>query len=218
MRHVQLLSLAFAVLCGDLVGQESKIPTPPLNAGQSEIGLTKVEFPIRPTGKYAFVARFTPSTEEQKVRDTLPFEWIEIEWMIPGQLYKNIPPVDHRLRLSRDGDATYVTGSFGDDIIRSGRTDLGDFGRYSLLLEQFRVGKKDCDLGRTVNVSHPLESTLRVKPVDSDPHTFRNADKIGDYRFWLIQTALMQQVSEIKWKEQKDTEPTDAPKSATARP
>ena len=152
VRHIRLLFLVFALLFGVAFGQEPKIPTPPLSAGQSEVGLTKVEFPIRPTGKYAFVSGFIPTTEQQKVRDSLPFEWIEIEGMIPGRIYENIPPVEHRLRLSRDGAATYVTGSFGDDKVRSGRIDLSDFGRYSLLLEQFRVGKKDCDLVRIKGV------------------------------------------------------------------
>ncbi len=212
--------LVFGSFAATLAAKDPQVPTPPLHAGQKEGGVSAISIPIRPTGKYSFVNGFIPTVDQERIRELLPYEWIEIEWMVPGQLFKNIPPVDHRLRLNLDGSTQYVTGSFGDDVCRTGKISFSDFGRYCLLLEQFGVGTKECDLGRTVAVSHPLESTLRVHS-KSGLHTYQNADKIGDYRFWLIQTALMQQVSDVAWitePAQKNTEQNHAPKSAIDRP
>ncbi|MCR9211956.1 MAG: hypothetical protein NXI28_27360 [bacterium] len=210
LQHTSLAVIAFFSASIALHAQDADIPTPPLNSGHADGGSSELTIPIRPTGKYKFLAGFIPTSEEEKVRDSLPYEWIEIRWMIPGQLYKNVPPVDHRLRLNRDGTASYVTGSFGDDVTRSATVELDDFGRYCLLLEQLGIGDGHCDLGRTVAISHPVESILRVKPVNGALLTFRNADRLGDYRFWLVKTVLLQQVNALNWKTvraAKSTEP-----------
>ena len=210
LQYTSLAVITFLSASITLNAQDADIPTPPLNSGHTDGGSFELAIPIRPTGKYKFLAGFIPTSEVEKVRDSLPYDWIEVEWMIPGQLYKNVPPVDHRLRLHRDGSASYVTGSFGDDVTRTASVELDDFGRYCLLLEQLGIGDDHCDLGRTVAISHPVESILRVKPVDAAPLSFRNADRLGDYRFWLVKTVLLQQVNAIKWKivrAPKSTEP-----------
>ncbi len=203
-----LITIAtLSLVAASSAAQEPDIPVPPLSRGQIEGGTASITIPIRPTGKYTFLSGFIPTTEQEKVRETLPFDWIEIQWTNPGSFMNRIPPKDFRIRVNCDGTASYITGSFGDDEFKTGKIGLREYGSCCLLLEQFGVGKPNCDLGRTVAVSHPVESILVVKPKSQDEMSFRNADSVGDYRFWIIESILKKIGQDIQWTpEEKRTE------------
>ena len=73
-----------------------------------------------------------------------------------------------------------------------------------LLLDRLSVGKKECNLGVQVQVSHPVVADLRVSLTGSQKLLeYRNDTAFGDFRFWLVQSAIERIANEIEWKEPK---------------
>jgi hypothetical protein len=195
-----------------LLAQDTNKPEQRSASSETEVASSSITLPIRPTGKYGFLSRPASPLDLGKFGPTMPFTWIEAEWKEVGNTLRGEPHVHHRIRLNRDRSASYVTASvvggerkdhIKDHVYRQGEIDERDYAKICLLLEQFDVGKRTCNLGRltpTDNVFANL-SSLRVHVAASDSiQTYRNDDGgVGDYRYWLIQTVIKQQTSEDIW-------------------
>jgi len=161
-----------------------------------------VSIPARPEGKYDFVSSMVQEEYAEGFRERIPFEYIELkQW---GQFDPNTHEPDgteYRILLRRNGKAEYE-GTTGVKMIglHRGKIDIEEYGRIALLLELFKFDTEKCDVGFEVMVSHPVVAAINVGFDKQDPMTRRNANGYGDYRFWLIQSAIENVANTVTWK------------------
>ena len=195
-----------------LLAQETSNPKEPAAGSETDTASSTITLPIRPSGRYAFLSRLGSLRDSGKLEPTMPFTWIEAEWTEIGNTFRGEPHLHHRVRLSRDRSALYVTCSIfkGErkDVVktyvyRKGEIAEREYARICLILEQFKVGDATCDLGRLTPEDNVFfnGSSLRVHVAANDSvHVYRNDDGgIGDYRYWLVQTVVKQQAREDIW-------------------
>jgi len=161
-----------------------------------------VSVPARPEGKYDFVSSMVQEEYAEGFRERIPFEYIELkQW---GQFDPNTHEpggTEYRILLWRNGKAEYE-GTTGVKMIGlyRGKIDIEEYGRIALLLELFKFDTEKCDVGFEVMVSHPVVAAINVGFDKQDPITRRNANGYGDYRFWLIQSAIENVANTVTWK------------------
>ena len=161
-----------------------------------------VSIPARPEGKYDFVSSMVQEEYAEGFRERIPFEYIELkQW---GQFDPNTHEpggTEYRILLWRNGKAEYE-GTTGVKMIGlyRGKIDIEEYGRIALLLELFKFDTEKCDVGFEVMVSHPVVAAINVGFDKQDPITRRNANGYGDYRFWLIQSAIENVANTVTWK------------------
>jgi hypothetical protein len=161
-----------------------------------------VSIPSRPEGKYEFVSSLVQEEFAEGFREKIPFEYIELkQW---GQFDPSTHQpggTEYRILLWRDGKAEYE-GTTGVKMIGlyRGKIEIEEYGRLALLLELFKFDSEKCDVGFEVMVSHPVVAAINVGFDKKDPMTRRNANGFGDYRFWLIQSAIENVANKVTWK------------------
>ena len=161
-----------------------------------------VSIPARPEGKYDFVSSMVQEEYAEGFRERTPFEYIELkQW---GQFDPNTHEpggTEYRILLRRNGKVEYE-GTTGVKMIglHRGKIDIEEYGRIALLLELFKFDTEKCDVGFEVMVSHPVVAAINVGFDKQDPMTRRNANGYGDYRFWLIQSAIENVANTVTWK------------------
>jgi hypothetical protein len=182
-----------------------------LNASQQSLAQGEIEdqvisLPVRPAGIYAFLSGLTPTEdEENEIRKKLPFDQIELKQWGQPNLATLTPGTEYEIIFYADGRAQYLGNSGVQKIgLHSGEISLQDFGRLCLLLDRLSVGKQGCNLGVQVQVSHPVVADLRVSLTGNQKLIeYRNDTAFGDYRFWLVQSAIERIANEIEWQEPK---------------
>jgi len=160
-----------------------------------------ISIPARPEGKYAFVSSIMQEEYKEALREKIPFEFIELKQWGQGSPMTNQPGTEYRILFWRNGKAEYE-GTSGVNMIgvHRGEIELAEFGRIALLLELFEFQSEKCDVGFEVQVSHPIVAAINVGFDKGPSLTRRNANGFGDYRFWLIQSAIENAVSSIQWR------------------
>ena len=161
-----------------------------------------VSIPARPEGKYEFVSSLVQEEYAEGFRERIPFEYIELkQWgqFDPGTHQPG--GTEYRILLFRDGKAEYE-GTTGVKMIglHRGKIEIEEYGKLALLLELFKFDTEKCDVGFEVMVSHPVVAAINVGFDKKDPVTRRNANGYGDYRFWLIQSAIENVATTVTWK------------------
>ncbi|MFM7932194.1 MAG: hypothetical protein ACKO9Q_31145 [Pirellula sp.] len=162
-----------------------------------------VSIPARPEGKYEFVSSLVQEEYAEGFREKIPFEYIELKQWGQFDPFTHQPGgTEYRILLWRDGKAEYE-GNTGVKMIglHRGKVDIQEFGKLALLLELFKFDSEECDVGFEVMVSHPVVAAINVGfDNKKDPMTRRNANGYGDYRFWLIQSAIENVANKVNWK------------------
>ena len=161
-----------------------------------------VSIPARPDGKYEFVSSIVHEKYAERFRERIPFEYIELKQWGQFDPFAHQPGgTEYRILLWRDGKAEYE-GTTGVRMIglHRGKIPLDEYGRLALLLELFKFDSEKCDVGFEVMVSHSIVAAINVGFDKGQPLTRRNANGFGDYRFWLIQSAIENAANSITWK------------------
>ncbi len=190
---LKALAIFASLFCSTAFGQERE------RAEQT------IVLPVRPTGEYEFLSRPDTVDEEKKIRSKLPFDQIELkQWGQPNHLTLT-PGTEYEIILYADGHAQYLGNSGVQKIgLHTGEISLRDFARLCLLLERLSVGKPECKLGVQVQVSHPVVADLRVRLTGKEKLVeYRDDTEFGDFRFWLVQSAIERIANDIKWTEPK---------------
>ncbi|WP_146678755.1 hypothetical protein [Pirellula sp. SH-Sr6A] len=174
-------------------------------AQQSHIKVPKpsvIAIPARPEGKYGFVSSLVQEQYADGFREKIPFEFIELKQWGQFDPFTHEPGgTEYRILLWRDGKAEYE-GTTGVEKIglHRGEVAIEEYGKLALLLELFGFDAENCDVGFEVMVSHPVVAAINVGFDKKDPMTRRNANGYGDYRFWLIQSAIENVANTVIWK------------------
>lgn len=186
-------AISVLLLCSLAFGQERE---------QAE---QTVVLPVRPTGDYEFISRLYAMDEEKQIRSKLPFDQIELKQWGQPNLQTLTPGTEYEIIFYADGRAQYLGNSGVEKIgLHTGEISLRDFGKLCLLLERLSVGKPECKLGVQVQVSHPVVADLRVRLTGKQNLAkYRNDTDFGDFRFWLVQSAMERTANEIKWTQPK---------------
>lgn len=161
-----------------------------------------VLIPARPEGRYEFVSSIVQDEYAEGFREGIPFEYIELKQWGQFDSFTHQPGgTEYRILLWRNGKAEYE-GTTGVRMIglHRGKIPLDEYGRLALLLELFKFDSAKCDVGFEVMVSHPVVAAINVGFDKEQPLTRRNANGFGDYRFWLIQSAIENAANSITWK------------------
>ena len=161
-----------------------------------------VSIPARPEGKYEFVSSMVQEEYAEGFRERIPFEYIELKQWGQFDPFTHQPGgTEYRILLWRDGKAEYE-GTTGVKMLglHRGKIEIKEYGRLALLLELFKFESEKCDVGFEVTVSHPVVAAIKVGFDKQDPITRRNANGFGDYRFWLIQSAIENVANTVTWK------------------
>lgn len=161
----------------------------------------RIALPARPQGIYEFTSRVFSDEEIAALRAAIPFRSIELKQWGPPDLINLKAGLERQITIHRDGTATYV-GVSGDSRIGTytGEVDLRAFGRLCVLLDALKV--QDSEIGIEVQVFNPAISQLTLYADKSEePIVLRNDRAFGDYRFWLVESLIMQISSEIEWGE-----------------
>jgi hypothetical protein len=142
------------------------------------------------------------SVKQWKQKNTIDSIAIQ-QWGPPDTL--NLKPGYNRLVTFRsDGKATYK-GISGVQRIGTyqGEIDAIEFGKLCVLLECFLGHDLAGDaIGREVAISQPVVSQLVIGTSDkAEQLKFRNDRNFGDFRFWVVECALIRYIDEIEWKE-----------------
>ena len=177
-----------------------------LSSAQGEIEDQTLSLPVRPAGIYQFLSGFPPTNDEAKeIRKKIPFDQIEMKQWGQPNLLTLAPGTEYEIIFYADGRAQYLGNSGVQKVgLHTGEISLQDFGKLCLLLDRLSVGKKECNLGVQVQVLHPVVADLRVSLTGSQKLVeYRNDTAFGDFRFWLVQSAIERIANEIEWKEPK---------------
>lgn len=175
-------------------------------AQQKSIDVPKpsvVSIPARPEGKYEFISAIVQEEGARVFRERIPFEYIELKQWGQFDPFTHQPGgTEYRILLWRDGKAEYE-GTTGVKMIglHRGRIKIEEYGRLALLLELFNFDSEKCDIGFEVPSSHPVVAAINVGFDKQDPTTRRNTNGFGDYRFWLIQSAIENVANTVMWKQ-----------------
>jgi len=161
-----------------------------------------ISIPARPEGKYEFVSSLVQEAQVDGIRERIPFEYIELKQGGQFDPFTHQPGgTEYRILLFRDGKAEYE-GTTGVKMIglHRGKIEIEEYGKLALLLELFKFDTEKCDVGFEVMVSHPVVAAINVGFDKKDAMTRRNANGYGDYRFWLIQSAIENVATTVTWK------------------
>lgn len=162
-----------------------------------------VSIPARPEGKYEFISSMVQEEDARVFRERIPFEYIELkQWGQFNPFTLEPGGTEYRILLWRDGKAEYE-GTTGVKMagVHRGKIEIEEYGRLALLLELFNFDSGKCDVGFEVTSSHPVVAAINVGFDKLDPTTRRNTNGFGDYRFWLIQSAIENVANTVTWKQ-----------------
>ena len=167
----------------------------------------KIMLPKIPSGRYDFLARPISSAEELAMINRLPITRIELTVYGPPDNLLGVGGSTCRISYAADGTAS----SFGERSSRfdgnyHGEINLREFGKLCLLVDSLENGEPHIPLGAVGAFSNVTFVEIRVhrrNMGDDVELIYRNDMNFGDYRLWLLQTAIEGISGRVKWEKGK---------------
>ena len=150
-----------------------------------------------------------PSANDESMEEwaiTSDIESIRIQEWGPPDSFLRTPGQNRTITLFRNGRAEYL-GISGFDRLgkHEGKVNLFNYGKICVLLKCFLGNDLNHgSIGEEAYVSHPTTTEITVQLISHEtPLKYRNEYSFGDFKFWVIECAIIKTVDEIAWSESK---------------